>query len=232
MAISMLSLMGCQFLNKDQARKIESLLKEKYDEDFIVVSIGQRYGTADNDTVTAYCHPTSNDRITFTAVMNTSEELVSDDYLHMKIAGILENELDRLYEKYHLSICSDASVRIYSENISIEDISADILSDPQIAVTATFAVNKNKDLSEICEGLLSVMEDLKNDYHMTRFGTQIYLISDDEYSRCAEEMRKVPSVNKTFFEEYEIEGYTVLRINEEHVSQTYSELMTSLGGEK
>ncbi len=33
-----------------------NLLEEKYEEEFVVTHIGQRYGTATNDTVTTYVH--------------------------------------------------------------------------------------------------------------------------------------------------------------------------------
>ena len=89
MILSLLNLIGCSAIDKDTATQITTALQEKYVEEFKCDSIGNRFGTATNDTVTGYCYPSNEPEVLFTAVMDKDGNLVEDTYIPSYVTDIL-----------------------------------------------------------------------------------------------------------------------------------------------
>src|SRR4051794_25257278 len=93
MIMSIFSLIGCNAIDKSQAAAVEELLEEKYNQKFVPTAIGERYGTANNDTVTTILHPKGKEELVFEAVMNKDRELIADTYISRLISASINDML-------------------------------------------------------------------------------------------------------------------------------------------
>lgn len=205
MLMSMFNLLGCSYVDKQQAAKFESLLEEKYNKEFTVTHIGGRYGTANNDTVTSYVHPIDNEDLVFMAQMTKEGELVSDSYIPMsiskKINEILKEELGGI------GIESETLTAIMNANSSLET-NPNITIDEYITTykpeyfSATMIVKEKGNLSE--EDFEEVLSTIYQKLSQTHFQVDIHVIAEEEYEECLENFKSLSRVANAWFIDYTV----------------------------
>lgn len=207
MALSIFSLIGCSEIDKQQAADVEKLLKEKYDQEFKATHIGERYGTASNDTVTTYLHPSDKENVVFSAVMNKDGELVSDSY----IPRLISDQLNQILKEELASkgIESDTYTFIMNnEKSSFTETNPDISLDDYVTnykpeyFSAHMIVKETPDLTpELFESALRAVYEagLNTDYQVG-----IRVISADEYEECLEKFKELPEVSSSWFHDYNV----------------------------
>ncbi|MGY3715148.1 hypothetical protein ACWE42_06455 [Sutcliffiella cohnii] len=214
MLMSIFNLLGCSYVDKQQAAKFESLLEEKYNKEFTVTHIGGRYGTANNDTVTSYVHPIDNEDLVFMAQMTKEGELVSDSYIPMsiskKINRILKEELKKVgleSETLTLIVNADSSLETNAE-ITLEEY---ITTYSPKHFSATMIVKETPNLSEghFEEALFKVYEELLN----THFQVHVHVISEEEFEECQEKFKGLPRVANAWFTDYTVKDEMKLLVD-------------------
>lgn len=78
-----------------QAEKAEQMLYEKYGKEFVVDSLGARWGTATDMFYTCACHPVDDESFVFKATVSKDYSTLNDDYASIIVAKTLANGLER-----------------------------------------------------------------------------------------------------------------------------------------
>lgn len=217
MVLSLINLFGCSALNKENAKEITTELNKKYGEDFACKSIGNRLGTADKDTVTAYCYPESDPELLFQVIMNTDGELESDTYVSSYVSQILEKELAEELKGQNVTAHINASAYGYGDSKDISSpkgltIDGFIEKKPGAKFTAMIIVDSNSDNGQLPTAIYEAYSNLASKYPQLVFGSQVRIIGDKDYEKCAKEMGEYPTVSSTFFQDYDVQGKAIVGI--------------------
>jgi hypothetical protein len=205
MVVSIISLLGCNDIDKKQAADVENLLKEKYGQEFTVRSIGGRYGTANNDTVTTYVHPTNHESLLFKAIMTKDGKLVADSYIPRIISDSLNQVLQQ--ELQNEGIESETFTFVMQADSSKES-NPDISLEEYVTTykpgyfSAHMIVKENANVTgENFEEALSAVYQagLK-----TTFQVGIRVIAADEYEEALTEYKQLPEVTSSWFRNYNV----------------------------
>ena len=70
-----------QYSTSFQIQTAKELLNNKYDEDFEVSAIGQRYGTLSNSTYKVTCYPINHPELVFMAEISKDGSYIYDEYI-------------------------------------------------------------------------------------------------------------------------------------------------------
>ena len=214
MSLSIFSLIGCSYIDKNQAADVEELLKEKYNQEFVVTDIGGRYGTAKNDTVTTYVHPKNNENLVFKAVMYKDGSLYSDGYIPRLIGDQLNQILKQELEK--AGIKSETFTFVMNADSSPE-------TNPKITLeeyvqkykpgyfSAHMIVKEKSGLTpeQFEQALTAVYKAGLN----TTFQVSIRVISKKDYDLCLEKFIQLSEVSKTWFIEFDVINEIKLNID-------------------
>ncbi|MCM3056481.1 hypothetical protein, partial [Caldibacillus thermoamylovorans] len=103
--MSILLLMGCRYLDKYTAERIEKALTEKYGGTFEVLALGNRYGTMTNDYVQADVKAVDSD-VVFSAKMSPKGEILADNYAGTLVSKQLEEMLNSKLESEGITVKS------------------------------------------------------------------------------------------------------------------------------
>lgn len=195
MAMSLLSLAGCNQINEDTSKKVVSLLEEKYGEQFVVVKIGNRLNT---DTVTTYCHSEKRNDLMFTATMGNDGKIITDDYISRIIGRELEDEIISKFSAEGIDVQPYAS--IYNPNGMPEKADVTLKNFVSQYHPEMFIVNMvlsdKLDAPESSEQLQSVMKEL---FTLVSVPLQfkVKVIPADMFEECREFMKDEPIYNET-----------------------------------
>jgi len=231
--LSLLNLIGCSAIDKDTATQITTALQEKYGEEFEVTSIGNRLGTANNDSVTSYVHPKSNSSILFKATMDTKGKLISDNYIVRKIGNEIENIISTHFKNNSLN--AQAIVYAYGADSS-ESVDTTIGLEeyietykPKIFI-ATIILEDSSDLNSA--SIIASYESIYKNLFGVGFQSDVKVISNKDYEEASLQLRKTTDVNETWFNHYKVVHSFILDVNEEGVSMSEPDLKTIIEGNK
>jgi hypothetical protein len=216
------SLLGCSYLDKNQAAEVEHLLVEKYGQEFKVKHIGGRYGTASNNTVTTYVHPTDNKSLMFKAVMSKDGKLVADSYIPRIISDSLNQVLKQ--ELQAAGIESETLTVVMKANSSAEN-NPDITLAEYVKTykpgyfSADMIVKETPNLAveQFEKALQSVYQAGQN----TTFQVHIHVIAKEEYDTVSAEYQQLTEVSDSWFNDYNVVDEMKVYIDEQgyHIFQ-------------
>ena len=201
----LLSLLGCSSLNEKQAEQMVNLLEEKYEEEFVVTHIGQRYGTATNDTVTTYVHPKENENLSFKAIMTKDGQLVGDGYIPVLISDqfndMMKSELEPLgiESETYTFIMKARSAGETDKSITIEEY---VEKYQPAYFSAHMIVKDTGDVKgeQFEQALLKAYGAAQS----TTYQIGIRIIPADEYDEAAKAYRKLSVVKDSWFSDYDL----------------------------
>ncbi len=90
------ALTGCTDIFLDVPELVVKTLNEKYGEEFVATSIGNRWNTG---RATVVCHPQNDENMNFQAVYDYSTKEVSDNYKSRKFCRQFDEELSASYKE-------------------------------------------------------------------------------------------------------------------------------------
>lgn len=99
MASIMSVLSGCTLAIQTAANDIEISLKNKYDTDFTVYALGDRF---DRETSTAYAYPNEDDSLRFFVNAKGNGDIVYDDYPYRMVCRKVENLVNKKFSEEEL----------------------------------------------------------------------------------------------------------------------------------
>lgn len=187
-------------LNEKIGNEIKNKLKEKYQQEFEIKTLGRRFGTAENNSVTAYCYPKENEELLFTIIMDMKGKIRQDTYNIRKVCYFLEKQIENLFKEKNIdSYCSS---HIYGIIQEIEGKTEEILQKEEITFFTNIIIKENIQDEDIIEVYNKILEKYSN----IKLYSNIYIIQNDEiYSKCKEQMYSVPYVLKYMFDKYQID---------------------------
>lgn len=125
---------------KKQIELAEKLLKEKYNEDFEVVTIGERWGTLTNNTFSVRCIPVDNPEYIFKAEIEKSGAYMFDSYVSTIICKKLQKQLVEIINNDNVSVFISSRPSIIEgsdKEISVSDFAKENDADFVIYLVTT-----------------------------------------------------------------------------------------------
>ena len=111
MVCLMIGQSGCTGIfdsTKSEVRIAKKVLKEKYNEDFEIITLGGRWGTLTNDTFTVKCYPVSDPDCIFKAEIQKEGHYVYDEYVSTRVCKRLKTEIEEMMNGVQVSAYIEA----------------------------------------------------------------------------------------------------------------------------
>ena len=205
MSISIFSLLGCSEVDQKQADHAVSLLEEKYSQKFVVTHIGERYGTATNDTITTIVHPEGKENLSFKTIMTKDGELIGDGYISRLISdqfnNILKKELESIgieSETFTLAMKTNSNGETDS-SITIEEYVKKY--QPGFFSAQAIVKDTGNVTGEQFEQALTRAYEAGSE---TIYQVQARVIPEEEYEKAREEFIKLTDVSSSWFLDYNV----------------------------
>ena len=107
MVCLMIGQSGCTGIfdsTKSEVRIAKKVLKEKYNEDFEIITLGGHWGTLTNDTFTVKCYPVSDPDCCFKAEIQKVGLYVFDEYVSTRVCKRLKTEIEEMMNGVQVSV--------------------------------------------------------------------------------------------------------------------------------
>ena len=111
MVCLMIGQSGCTGIfdsTKSEVRIAKKVLKEKYNEDFEIITLGGHWGTLTNDTFTVKCYPVSDPDCIFKAEIQKEGHYVFDEYVSTRVCKRLKTEIEEMLNGVQVSAYIEA----------------------------------------------------------------------------------------------------------------------------
>ena len=111
MVCLMIGQSGCTGIfdsTKSEVRIAKKVLKEKYNEDFEIITLGGHWGTLTNDTFTVKCYPVSDPDCIFKAEIQKEGHYVFDEYVSTRVCKRLKTEIEEMMNGVQVSAYIEA----------------------------------------------------------------------------------------------------------------------------
>lgn len=191
--VVIISIGGCGCMNSKldlfkneseiQAEKAEQMLYEKYGKEFVVDSLGARWGTATDMFYTCACHPVDDESFVFKATVSKDYSTLNDDYASIIVAKKLANGLER-----ELSVINK-SVSIFVEfnsDIGIEKETIELDYREILSLNYAPMIYAVIEVSDDClDAIEHKINELFKDYPRSVF-IRLYVVSDSQEEEFCE----------------------------------------------
>lgn len=194
MAISITSLISCGNTNKNAASKIVEELNKRYNKSFVVDSIGNSWGTADNTTIKAWCYEENNKDEMFKAAIKKDFSEVTDEYqalmIEKKLEISLKPMLDSIFGEVFINI--NLGNVMTSNNIQYTDLS-EYFKDNEYAVCSLNIFVKTCDDINKAEEVYKISEflNLYRDLSYSTNGISVYYVKEEVFNNIYSEYEKI-----------------------------------------
>lgn len=214
MDISIFDIIENGVSNSEISNVITEKLKEKYNEEFVVKMIGNRYGTACDNTVTTYCFPKSNENLLFTATMNKEQTVLEDDYYLRKVTFELEENIKNEFTENNINTV------VKSKIIGLNNLEKDLTVQEFIKKYNTTNFIAHIICSDnVSENILkNIYNKLENKYKNIHLKTSVYSIDKNKFKEFLEVAKKMPSVTNSIISEFSIKDEKIIKIFEGKVN--------------
>lgn len=191
------------------AQKISVELEKKYNRQFIVKNIGNRYGTEEFNKATAFCTPVGVNDFVFKATINTeTNELVVDDYNIKSLCYEIEEILNNEFRNLNIQLTNKVEIvgkNELSKNYSVNEFSNEFKNS---SFLATIIVKNQLDKNKI----YNVLEIIKNKYANIKLKCLFFIISGEDFGKCEEMAKVLPEITKAFVEQFSIIDEKIMKI--------------------
>jgi len=233
MILSLFSLIGCSDIDKKTATKITNALQEKYGEEFECKSLGNRFGTATNDTVTGYCYPSNEPSVLFMVVMDKDGNLVEDTFIPSYVTNELEKAIVEEFQSQNIVAHVNAVLSVNDEMAEFRLTSNFTLNNflkeqPTNRFTAHIIIDESSDVEKLGTSIYDVYSTLSEKYPHLVLGSYVRVLSNSDFLKCANEMDQNPTVSKTFFNDYNVKGEALVGILDGKPTKEISEIQNEI----
>ena len=213
MDISMFDIVENGVSNVEISNSIIEKLNSKYNEEFCVKMLGNRYGTSTDDTVTAFCFPKNNEKLLFTATLNKEETILEDDYYLKKIAFDVQEDIKEKFKKYGYD--SVVKNEIIGLNQLKENLGVLEFINKYKNVNFLAHIVCSKEISD--EILKQIYAEIEKIYKSIHLRTLIYFIDENYFQDFNELSNKIPSVTDAIIKKYNVKDEKIIKIFEEKI---------------
>lgn len=214
MDISVFDIIENGVSNSEISDVITQKLKEKYNEEFAVKMIGNRYGTCDDNTVTTYCFPKNNENLLFTSTLNKEQTVLEDDYYLKKVTSELEQNIkDEFKEK---NINSVVKSEIIGLNKLIKELNVQEFIRKYDTTNFLTHIICSENVSE--DVLKNIYSQLEKKYKNIHLKTLVYFIDKDKFENFCEISKKMPFTTESIIKKYSVKDEKIIKIFEEKIT--------------
>lgn len=189
-------------LDKSNASEVANLLNNKYGEEFIIHSIGDRLASDGANVLTAYCSSKSRSNVVFEARMNSEKELVYDNYpiqiLCNQACGFINNNLDKTKSDYYTT--ASISKLIRDVDPSNADISKVIIENNGLLLTFDIYICECIEADSLYGEILSTLQYFYNLDKTILIGAQVWNLKGEQFAQCKNELSVAPDISETVLE--------------------------------
>ena len=186
-------------LNQSNASEVAILLREKYGEEFIVHSIGDRLASDGANVLTAYCSSKSKSNVIFEARMNSEKELVYDNYpikiLCDQARGLINNNLDKTKNNYYTTVSISKLIR--DVDPSNADISKVIIENNGLLLTFDIYICECIEADSLYDEILSTFQYFYNLDKTISIGAKVWNLKGEHFTQCTNELSVAPDISET-----------------------------------
>ncbi len=206
---------GCMKLSlgkPDRGEIAQTLLKEKYKEDFKVYGSGQGFGSLTGNTFMVVAAPVSNENLKFEATVEKDGAYIIDEYIQAlledQIKTIMSEEMGALADDYYLKVyVAYADSTVNKNSISIEQYNKEY---PNIPIVIDLLLNRDKLKNENPEQEYAVLSGLFLNKLPITAALDIYYTTEDTLQECEKYFTK----NAESYEDFNrmVEGSKIIPI--------------------
>ncbi len=230
MGLSLFSVMACS-VDTGVTSKVESLLNEKYGEEFKSVKIGNRINTG---TTTLYCSKADSEDRLFEVVYNSANDEIEDKYIQTMVNYDFADEFESEMAKYDVEVV--CTVTSKSDDSSAET-NVDVSLDEYIQKynVRRFFVRAAADESCIneqwCEEFIKCVIDLNTKYN-TKINVIVFPMESGRFNECQNDViAEVEPGNDWYLSYSDTKTEFVINTENGQVNTTATELLEGLKGE-
>lgn len=178
MATLMSALFGCNSIDKKQADQITALLEKRYAKSFTADAIGNRLGYS---SATAYVYADDDRTLKFTVRLGHNGELEFENYAYRRLCRQVETLIEETFARYGFDVVCYAD--IFGASYTSVESSSVLLNDyienvkPEAFTVSVATTSAFIQVSEIKR----VYEDLYSELGNTTIGSQIFVLSQNDY---------------------------------------------------
>ena len=193
-------------LTKNAIGKVCSMLKAKYNEEFVVTMIGDRINTGH---IKFFVHPETDMRILFTAIIDRDGRL-QDDYKIQLILHRIKTKIEEEIIAVGISGRANVSIPtpIYNEenrNYKLEDlVNAYNLETISISIIICGDANKRELYDVVAENRIRCNK-----------AVCLYLLSNDSYDECCVLFDKYPYVSEAMITSFSPIAEAIIKVTSE-----------------
>jgi len=210
MELSVFDIIGNGVSNTEVSEVIINKLKEKYQKEFIVKMIGNRYGTYTDDTVTTYCAPKDNENLIFTVTLNKEQTKLEDDYQLRAVVFELEEKIKEAFKQMDIEVI--VKTEIIGKNEMDETISVQEFIKKFKGTSFLTYIISNNTIAE--ETLNKIYSYIKEKYQNIYLKTLIYVLNEEGFKECYKIDKNSPVITESIIEKYEVKQEVIMKIFE------------------
>lgn len=213
MELSVFDIIDNGVSNQEISISITEKLKDKYNEEFCIKMIGNRYGTVTNDFVCAYCFPKNNEKVLFNAKLNKEQTILEDDYYLKKLSCKLQENFEDNFKKIDADII--AKIKIIGLNKLEEDINLEKFVENFRDVNFLTKIVCTKNISK--EALKDVYSNIEKNYKNINLKSVVYSIDDSDFNKLKTLSEKLPELTDSIIQKYNVKEEKLIKISDGNI---------------
>ena len=210
MELSIFDIIGNGVGNAEIGAVIKEKLQNKYKEKFLIKKIGNRYGSANEDTVTVYSCPKKNENLIFTATLNREQTKLEDDYLIKRVSYEIEKNIKNKFKENDLNIIIKAEIigkNQLNEFLSVQEF----INKYENTNFLVYIISYDEITNEILE---KIFNNLNDEYENVYLKSLIYTIDKKDFEDLYNLSNTIPTLTSSIIEKAEIKNTKIMKLFE------------------
>ena len=180
MDLSFYEFVGDGLGNDDVVDTTKTYLSNKYNKEFTVQRIGNRYGSDEDDVATLYCTPKDINDFVFSVKYDLDKEECKDNFLYRKVCYELESKINEILKESNISAITRTD--IIKKNTLDEDISLkDFIEKYTACNFLTYVILDDNAKSNLVK---EAYKKILNEYPDIKINSYIYTAEKDEFENA------------------------------------------------
>ncbi len=213
MELSVFDIIGNGVSNQEISISITEKLKDKYNEEFCVKMLGNRYGTATNDFVCAYCFPKNNEKVLFNAKLNKEQTILEDDYYLKKVSYMLQDTFEDKFKEIDIDII--AKIKIIGLNELEEDINLEKFIENFRDTDFLTKIVCTENISE--DVLKDVYSNIERNYKNINLKSAVYSVDNNDFKELKVLSEKLPELTDSIIQKYNVKEEKLIKISDGNI---------------
>lgn len=209
------------FNDQTMCEDIKNKLLEKYNKQFEVLRIGNRFGGTSIDRIDTYCSPQENPNIIFTVTQDLSmegKEIETDDYYIKNITSVVDTLLVEELKKVGVdSICRTETIKKNSldKQLNIQDFINKYPNMNFLSILVVTEVEKYK--------LYEIFEILNSTYDNIKLNSIVYTVTNETMQELKEKIYGTPFIPRALVEDMGFKYKSFIKIENGLVTEIVGE---------